>query len=268
MRTLLLILSICIMNPVVSQNNTNVKTLVVAHRGGSLLAPENTLAAFKNALSLGVDQIELDVHLSKDNVVVVIHDETLKRTTSGTGSVDAYSYDEFSQFDAGYKFSEKYKGEKIPSLEQVLELVDGKAKLLIEIKKSGDKNQDIEKAVVDLIQKHHAGSWCIVQSFSYESIEKVHKLDASITLGLLFVKPPSEKIEHGKIDISFISEINFCHVFAGKRTVEFFHKLNKKVFVWTVNKPEQMQRLINHDVDGIITDNPAELIKIINNFSQ
>lgn len=247
------------------QNTDIKKTIVVAHRGGSLLAPENTIAAFKNALELGVERIELDVQLSKDNAVVVIHDEKLDRTTNGIGEVSAYAYSQLSGFNAGSKFSEHFKGETIPLLENLLELVSGKATLLIEIKKVGHRNKGIENAVVELIHKHQAASWCVVQSFCYDSIVKIHELDETIKTGLLFTKPPIDKILNNKIDVRFISEINFHHAYASKKNIEHLHSLNKKVFVWTVNKPERMKQLVENGVDGIITDDPKTLKALLSN---
>ena len=107
--------------------------MIIAHRGASGSAPENTLSAFVKAVEAGADMIELDVHQTKDGVVVCIHDEDLSRTTSGNGKVNKFTFNELQSFDAGIKFNEKFKGEKIPSLEEVLEQI--KLPLLIEIKK-------------------------------------------------------------------------------------------------------------------------------------
>lgn len=253
------------MKTVFSQNANEAKPLVVAHRGGSLTAPENTLAAFKNALNIGVDRIELDVQLSKDDIVIVIHDEKINRTTNGKGVIRFMDYSQIGSYDAGCWFSDHFKGEKIPSLEEVMTLVKGKSTLLIEIKNQDNLYEGIEQEVVKLIHKHNATSWCVVQSFNYGSLLKIHELDPDIRTGWLAVKPPTVKIINKKIDISFISEININQRFASKKAVDFIHGLNKKVFVWTVNKPARMKKIIQHGVDGIITDDPKTLKELLSN---
>jgi glycerophosphoryl diester phosphodiesterase len=246
------------MNRVSSQNNpentTANKTAIVAHRGGSLLAPENTLAAFRNAIQIGAAWIEIDVHQTSDKVTVVIHDNTLDRTTNGKGSIDKIPFEKLRSFDAGCKFSDKFAGEKVPTLEETMALIAGKCNLLIEIK-NPDASGDIEKDVVSLIQKHQAWSWSVVQSFNYQSVLKVHQLDAQIKTALLFVKPNIENIQNDP-DWSFLSGINIYHRFSGKRTIEKLHGLHKTVFVWTVNHLKRIQKIVENGADGIITDDP------------
>lgn len=240
------------------------KVAVVAHRGGSLLAPENTLAAVKNAIKTGVERIEMDVRQTKDNVTVVIHDRKINRTTNGKGNVENFLFSELVSYDAGKKFSKECTGEKIPSLEEVLTLIHGKCVLLIEIKNENNNYPGIEKDVVRLIKKYKAEKYCVVQSFSYNSLLKVYKACPTIKTGMLYVKLPMKEIIKGEVQLDFISEININYSYAGKKTVDFIHGLNKKVFVWTVNKPEHMKKMIKNGVDGIITDDPATLKEIIN----
>ncbi len=246
------------MNRVSSQNNPENlavnKTAIVAHRGGSLLAPENTLAAFNNAIQIGVAWIEIDVHRTRDKITVVIHDNTLDRTTNGKGSIDKTSFDKLRSFDAGCKFSDKFVGEKVPTLDETLALIAGKCNLLIEIK-NPDESGEIEKDVVSLIQKHKAWSWCVVQSFNYPAVLKVHQLDAQIKTALLFVKPNIERIKNDA-EMSFLSGINIYHRFASKRTIEKIHALNKTVFAWTVNDSKRIRKMVGNGVDGIMTDDP------------
>jgi glycerophosphoryl diester phosphodiesterase len=266
MRYLLFLISLLIMNPAPSQNHSATqltkKTSIVAHRGGSMLAPENTIAAFKNAMKIGAAWIELDVHKTSDKVTVVIHDNTLDRTTSGKGPVDKISFEKLRSYDAGIKFSDKFAGEKVPTLDETLALIKGKCNLLIEIK-NPDKTGEIEKDVVSLIQKHKAWAWCVVQSFNYQSVLKVHQLDAQIKTALLFVKPDIEKIKNDT-ETSFLSGINIYHRFAGKKTIEKIHGLDKTVFVWTVNHPKRIQKMVENGVDGIMTDEPLMMKELLN----
>ena len=244
------------------QNTSENRTAIVAHRGGSLSAPENTLAAFSNAINIGAAWIEIDVHQTSDKVTVVIHDNTLHRTTNGKGSIDKITFEKLRSFDAGCKFSDKFAGEKVPTLEETLTLIAGKCNLLIEIK-NPVKSGEIEKDVVSLIQKHQAWSWCVVQSFNYQSVLKVHRLDDRIKTALLFVKPDIEKIQNNT-EMSFLSGINIYHRFAGKKTIEKIHVLHKTVFVWTVNHPKRIQKMLENGADGIMTDNPEMMKRVLN----
>jgi len=257
------------MKPGISQNKLQTtpikKPFIVAHRGGSLLTPENTLAAFKNAMNSGAAWIELDVHQTADKVTVVIHDNTLNRTTNGKGHVDKISFEEIRTYDAGIKFSEKFTSEKVPTLDETMALVDGKCNLLIEIKKP-DASGEIEKDVVSLIQKHKAYAWCVVQSFNYHSVLKVHQLDPEIKTALLYLKPDLHEIKNNK-EMNFLSGINIYHRFAGKKTIEKIHDLNKTVFVWTVNHPKRIQKMIENGVDGIMTDDPEMMKELLNRLS-
>jgi glycerophosphoryl diester phosphodiesterase len=266
MRYLLILICLIFMNRVSSQNdlknNSANKTAIMAHRGGSSLAPENTLAAFRNAINIGADWIEIDVHQSRDKVTVVIHDNALNRTTNGRGRVNKTTYKELSGFDAGVTFSKQFLGEKVPTLDETMALIEGKCKLLIEIKKP-DATGDIERDVVSLIHKHKAWSWCVVQSFNYRSVFTIHQLDPKIKTALLFVKPNIEKIQNNS-EMGFLSGINIYHRFAGKRTIEKLHKLQKTVFVWTVNHPKRIQKIIENGADGIMTDDPQMMKELLN----
>lgn len=235
------------------------KPLVVAHRGGSLCAPENTMAAFRQALELGVDRIELDVQQSKDGVVLVMHDEKINRTTNGKGVISDMNYAQLKDVDAGSKFSKDFSNEKIPLLDEVLHLVNGQCELLVEIKNPGNINKGLEKNVADLIMQHQALAWCTVQSFEYQSLYNLHKINGQITLGLLLDKPKMDTLKKSAANTSFISEININRRSASAAMIDLIHQMDKKVFVWTVNKPDEMSRLIKKDVDGIITDDPKTL---------
>ena len=261
--SLLILSTLLFMKTSFSQNENQAvhrtKTAVVAHRGGSLLAPENTMAAFRNAIAIGVDRIELDVHQTKDKVTVVMHDKSIDRTTNGKGLVSSMLYADLMKVDAGIKFSEKFTDEKIPTLDEVLSLIHGQCSVMIEIKTPDNASGDIEADVVKLVQKHDAYSWCVVQSFNFESVKKVHELDAKISMALLFVKTIYAKLKTDKEAIGFISEINIFHIFASKKVIDYIHALHKKVYVWTVDKPERMEKMIANGADGIITNNPKLL---------
>ncbi len=150
-------------------------TLIVAHRGLSSLYPENTLISFKKAVELGVDMIELDVHCTKDRELVVIHDSSINRTTDGKGKVNQLTLRELRKYSAGRWFSEEFEEERIPTLQEVFELVDKKTKLQIEIKQPG-----IEKSLIDLVEEYEILNNVLCGSFNLKSIIEVRKLNPLI----------------------------------------------------------------------------------------
>lgn len=242
----------------------DVNIVLTGHRGAAGLAPENTLAAIQKGLDNHVDRIEIDVQQTKDNVVISLHDITIDRTTDGVGLVKDMTYSEILQFSAGIKFSEKYKDEKIPTLDDVLTLVNGQAVLIIEIKDGNDYYPGIEQRVVDAIHVHNAKTWVIVHSFNDSALEKVREIDETIELHKLFtadfpfipliydVKFRITNLEH----YDYVTEISTFYTFTTPRLVDEVHALNKKINVWTVNDSVKINRLINMGVDGIITDYP------------
>ncbi len=281
MRALLILFTLTIMlsctkngGNKVERNNkksdaTNIE--LIAHRGGAKLAPENTLAAFKNAIKIGVDMIEIDVHLTKDGKVVVIHDEKIDRTTDGKGTVKNMTFEEIRKYDAGNWFSEKFKGEKIPTLDEVMETLNGKVKLLIEIKDGDELYPGLEKKVVDTIHKFNANDWVIVQSFNENSVLRVKKMDPSlITFYLLgrnfndFYSNVAEEVNKGNTIIKKYDGIALLYSLLDSDKVKVFHKAGFKIFTWTVDKPEDMKKIIAMNVDGIITNSPDKLKEILN----
>ncbi|NOX66220.1 MAG: glycerophosphodiester phosphodiesterase [Chlorobi bacterium] len=253
------------------QKNDNSKVEIIAHRGGSKLAPENTLAAYKNAIKLGVDMIEIDVHLSKDGKIIVIHDEKIDRTTNGKGTVKDMTLAEIRKYDAGGWFDEKFKGEKIPTLDEVMETLNGKVKLLIEIKDGDELYPGLEKKVVETIHKYNAVDWVIVQSFNENSVLRVRKMDPSITTFYLlgrnfgdFYSNVAKEVNAGDAVIKKYDGIAPHYSMLDSEKVKIFHKAGFKVFTWTVDKPEDMKKIINMNVDGIITNSPDKLKEILN----
>jgi len=245
------------------------KTIITGHRGAGGLAPENTLAAIQLALDIGVDRIEIDVQQTKDNKIIVIHDRTLRRTTNGSGFIKQKSYDEILQLSAGIKYNKFYEAEKVPTLEQVIDLIDGKVELLIETKYSYMYYPNIERHIINIIKAKDAKDWCKVISFNDRALFRIHKLDTDIRLGKLFVG------KHSKLPLSFdkgvnikplkryhfVDEIIVKHVYATQSIINKVHDLGKELHVWTVNDAETIKKLIERGVDGIISDYPNLLMK-------
>ncbi|MCO6498856.1 MAG: hypothetical protein J5I47_00575 [Vicingus serpentipes] len=245
------------------------KITVTGHRGAAGLAPENTLAAIQLALDLGVDRIEIDVQQTKDNQIIVLHDRTLRRTTTGMGFVKQKTYEEILKHSAGYKFNKYYIKEKVPTLEQVIDLINGRAELLIETKYSFMYYPNIERHLINIIKTKNAKTWCKVISFNDRALFRIHKLDKEIRLGKLFVG------KHANLPLSFdkgvnlkplrrydfVDEIIVKHVYATQLIIDKVHELGKELHVWTVNDSETIEKLVERGVDGIISDYPNLLMK-------
>jgi len=246
--------------------------LIIAHRGASGHAPENTIAAIDKALEMGADVIEIDVHQTLDSVIILMHDVTLNRTTNMTGSIKDYHWASIKNADAGSWFSADFAGEEIPTLEEVISQINDRALLLIEIKKGGDYYPGIELRVLDIIKSNHAESWCMIQSFSDEAIQNFIELKSGmkvykLALGNIPFWPAyiDGKIRCGSIlKYKEVAGINPNLNFAGKRIIRRLHERGQEIFVWTVNKEKDMRKLVGLGVDGIITNYPDKLKKILN----
>lgn len=251
------------------------RPLVIAHRGYSMVAPENTLAAFELGIAAGADLIELDYHHSKDGVPVVMHDYTLDRTTDATNKlggskirVDARNAGEAAQLDAGSWFNRRYASEKVPLLSEALDFIQKKGVTLIE-RKAGDA-----KTCVEMLRKKNMVNGLIVQAFDWDYLADFHKIEPQQVLGAL--GPPSTKDdkklsdEEKKLSPAWIDLAQKTGASAvvwnrniDKAAVDYAHSKGLKVWVYTINESELANRLLDGGVDGIITDNPALIWKTI-----
>jgi glycerophosphoryl diester phosphodiesterase len=225
-------------------------TNVTAHRGASVYAPENTLSAFSRAIEEMADYIELDVQQTKDGAIVVMHDSSAYRTTGVDRRIGDMTLEEVKTLDAGSSFSREFAGEKVPTLDEVLELVNGRAMLNVEIK-TNSTDQNIAKEVVDIIQKHDASEDCVITSFNYSVLKQVKALDDTIEVGYIL------SVAYG--DFYSTDDVDFFSMnasFLSKRLVDAIHNSGKEVYAWTVNNETSIRNLTNKGVDNIITDNP------------
>jgi glycerophosphoryl diester phosphodiesterase len=244
---------------------------VVAHRGASGYAPENSMAAFLLALEMKAGIIELDVHQSEDGEAIVIHDYSLDRTTNGTGLVENYTANELQEMDNGSWYGDQFSTERVPTLLQVLEKIDGKAIMLIEIKRgSGKVYADLGKRVVDVIREVNGESWCVVQAFDSHYIREVNAYAPDIETQKLIVQQldlfpyyTDIKNQLGQPDDGIkVTAINSYYPFLTRRRVAHRHKKGYQTFVYTVNSEEDMIKMINLGVNGIITDYPDRLMQL------
>lgn len=230
---------------------------ITAHRGNSQKAPENTMAAFKSAMDDMADCIELDVQETSDGEIIVMHDSNVYRTTGVNRYVWQMSLSEIQELDAGSYFSKEYAGEKVPTLEEVIKLVKGKAKLNIEMKPS---NHDIEFAqkVVKIVEDNNFVHDCVITSADYVTLKGVKSINDDIEVGYIL------SVAYGNFcnmnDIDFFS-VNSS--FLSKITVDAIHNSGKAVYAWTVNNATSIKNLANKGVDNIITDVPVTAREVI-----
>ena len=247
-------------------NNNPNQVSVIAHRGANKKAPENTLSAISKAIALGVDMVEIDIHLTKDNQLIVLHDETLERTTNGTGNVSDYTLAELKRLDAGSWFSKEFIGEELPTLNEALELIDGRTTCLIEIKWGNKKPYiGIEKKVVESILINNALEWVIVQSFEDSYLKGIHESNPKIKLGKLLLGSWQLPIPF-HYDYRFhwgsyspppyLEWVNFYYKRSTKSVIKQLQKKGVKVAVFTPNSKSDLTKQINMGVDGIITNDP------------
>lgn len=223
--------------------------LNIGHRGASGDFPENTIAAFRGAVEAGAQMCELDVRLSADGAIVVIHDETVDRTTDGSGAVAETLLDHLRRLDAG-------RGEHLPTLEEVFAATAGKCGLNIELKIGG-----VESQVVALMRKWNAIEDSMVSSFDGDRLAAIREIDGSVRIGLLAEKDTAATLEKAARLGAY--SINLRFDLARPALCDDAHTRGLKVVAWTVDEPEVMSLLIDYGVDGIITNYPARLRKVL-----
>ena len=235
---------------------------VMAHRGLSADAPENTLYAFSDAISVGADFIELDVQQTRDGVLVVMHDSNLKRTTGVNKDIWDVDYADIQNLDAGSWFDPAYANARIPTLEETLQFVDKRAKLNIEIKPTKHGSDTLEQDVAELITRYQYTDACYVTSFSYGSLKKVKEANPEIRTGYLM------SVAYGQFySLKYADAFSLNKVFVTSQVVNAAHQQGKQIFAWTVNSMSEVRSLCNLHVDSIITDNPVMVQNVISRDS-
>ena len=244
--------------------------LVVAHRGGAALAPENTLAAFDNALKIGVDMVECDVHLSRDGEVVVMHDPDVSRTTNGSGQIGSLTLAELKKLNAAAKFGDgKWPEERIPTLGELLDRVKGKTDIQIEIKTRADGTRypGIEQKVVALLSARGMTQAALVISFDFPTLVDIKALDPRIKTGALVTagwmtaraaQSPDQILDQV---IKATNAEYFMPALAAvtEPLVKATHARGLRMGVWTVDAASDMRRLAGFSVDALTSNKPDEL---------
>jgi glycerophosphoryl diester phosphodiesterase len=228
------------------------RLFIYAHRGASAEAPENTLAAFRRAVEVGADGIELDVHLSRDGLPVVIHDDALDRTTDGEGFVAAYDCEELRTLDAGSWFDPGFAGEPLPTLDETLSLLAGRLRLNLEVK-------DARAAMAILEQLHdYPQAEVVISSFDYGVLSGLRRVAHDLPLAVLY---DSGNWRMALARAEALRAVAF-HPHADRITRPLLaacRQLRLPVFVWTVDEPQQARSLARLGVAGVFTNDPAGL---------
>jgi glycerophosphoryl diester phosphodiesterase len=220
--------------------------LKIGHRGARAYEPENTLSSYKKALELGVDAVELDARRTKDGEIIVIHDAEVDRTTNGRGLVSQLTLKEIKQFNTE-------KDQKIPTLEEALDFLDKKVKVLIELKETG-----FEEKMLKVIRKKELEKNVIIVSFLEEALRKVRELDDIVETGLIYTNHKNPIKTASDLKANYLLPLyRFTHT----ADVQKAHQNGLKVIVWTINKREEVAEYVKKGVDGITSDRPDILVK-------
>lgn len=243
------------------------KPYVIAHRGISGKAPENTLAAFSRALEKpGIDMIELDVRLSKDGKVVVMHDRTLQRTSTGNGAVSGYSVEEIKSYDAGSWFHPSYSKERIPLLAEVFELVNHQCWVNIELKGDwfGRGADALVDAVLGTVEDFRMQDQVLCSSFTHDLVARVRRKSPEATTGVIyniyrdFGRPPSKLAARVGASVFVCAKHEMT-----KAMVRDAHQHGLALYIYTLNSIQDVRKMQNLGVNGIISDNADDIVDVM-----
>ena len=245
--------------------------IITGHRGGAGLGPENSLECIRKGIEAGATSIEIDVHITSDNEIVVCHDPTVNRTTNGSGAINEMTLEQIKELrllEKGKTKRQRRTGgtnpvtdQQIPTLQEVLDLIDGRVELLLEIKRKKGDNEGIEEQVLEILKENNALSYTVIQSFDDTVLETLYALDNSLHLEkLLFCKLAGlPVIFDGKFTsfsfqkYHYIKSFNFYHKGLSKSLSKELHDAGYKTRIWTLDDPEAIPDI---ELEGVITDRP------------
>lgn len=235
------------------------KPLIMGHRGYQARYPENTLVSFLAAVEAGAQFVELDVTLTRDNQVAVMHDDTVDRTTDGRGRVSGYDLDALQQLDAGSWFHPRFSGERIPSLDEVLEKVAPKAHINIEIKSHEltdcDLTGQVEQGVIDLVLTRGVEKRVLISSFDPEVLKRIQQLDPGIKIALISKQSPPDETVARCLELAAFSYHPHLD-YIDRELVRTLHKADVHVFPWNINDARDIRHAFSMGVDGLIAKDP------------
>lgn len=250
---------------------TTEQLIITGHRGGAGLDAENSLECIKKGIAAGATSIEIDVHITADNHIVVCHDPTVDRTTNGSGKINDMTLEQIKELrllKKGKAWYQKLFGhsipvteQQIPTLEQVLDIVDGRVELLLEIKRTNGNNKGIEARVLEILQQKNALSYTTIQSFDDSVLETLHSMDSSLRLEkLLFCKFLGLPVifdgtfsRFNTQKYNYIRSFNFYHLGLSESLSDELHKDGYRTRIWTVDKPCAVPDI---KLEGVISDRP------------
>ncbi|TDX30931.1 glycerophosphoryl diester phosphodiesterase [Modicisalibacter xianhensis] len=233
------------------------RVLVTAHRGSSMKAPENTLAAIEEAITDGADYVEIDVRLTADGTVVLSHDNSLRRLTGLDRDIDEMTLEEVKEVDVGSWFGEVFAGQPIPTLDEVLRLTRDRIKLYIELKPAPGDMQSLVAAVIERLPEARHDD-VIVASLSPQVIREVKRQAPQLRTTLF-----AQFVVRGGLDTSIIDALGLRHNRVTPESAAVAHRLGYQLHAWTVNSRSEMSRMIDLGVDNIITDRPDVLAEVL-----
>lgn len=240
------------------------KPMIFGHRGSCANAPENTLPSFELAVQHKADAIELDAKLSKDGVVVVIHDQTVDRTTTGSGKVNELTLEELKRLDAGSFFGNEFNGATIPTLDEVFESIGRKVIVNVELTNYKSRRDRLVEKVVEVVKNHHMEERVLFSSFFAGNLAKAHALLPQVPSALLCLPGMMGSIARSRFSRHYSSKIIHPYLSdTNQRYVNKEHEVGRRVHVWTVNAEDDLKRMFNFGVDGIFTDDPLNARRIL-----
>jgi glycerophosphoryl diester phosphodiesterase len=239
-------------------------SLNFAHRGASHEAPENTIAAFLLAIELAADGVELDAQLSKDGEVVIVHDFVLETTTNGHGPVQDRTLAELKELDAGSWYDPLFAGQRIPTLQEVIEAIGHRLLLNIELKTASLRDDGLAAAVVRILEENHLLDRVVVSSFNPLAVRRVRKLNPWIPIGLLYAPGLPVFLRRPWFRHLLRPEaLHPHHSIVDERYIRWARERGYRVHTWVVDEPGRMWQLMRQGVDLIITGRPDLLAQVL-----
>ena len=237
---------------------------IFAHRGSCKYAPENTLAAFKLAVQQGAHGIELDAKLTADGQVVVIHDDTVDRTTNGTGRVRASTLHDLQGLDAGSKFDPTFQSEKIPTLAEVFETIGKQIFINVELTNYASPIDDLPDKVISLVKQYGLEKSVMFSSFNFIGLIRARRLLPEIPLGLLTFQGLADiTLRSRLVHFNPLLALHPAYEDVTPKLIQFAHRAKCRIHAYTVNQPEVMHSLFTSGIDGIFTDDPLLAQKVL-----
>ena len=237
--------------------------VIFAHRGASAHAPENTVEAIQLAEKHGAEGVEVDLKLTRDKRVIVFHDRMVNRTTNGKGSVKDFTLEEIKKLDAGSFFSAEFSNCKVPTLEEIIESLNEKMILNLELKNYATPGDDLPDLVAEIVHGYKIEDRVLFSSFNFRTLSRIKKLCPSSPVATLALPGLAGVLARSKVGKNFARGVVHPHFLdVNQKYVEKLHSAGFRVHTWTVNNEKKMRKLFSINIDGIFTDDPLKALRI------